>query len=188
MVAGTAYRMRFINITPVDSDLTYSIVDAAGAPATWRPIAKDGKDLPPQQAAAKPASGDTITVGETRDYLFTSQKEGERYLQAASFQRMWVRATLIVSPQALRPLLDQWNEIGSSLPWPKIFRRRSTTTNPRRTCAALPNGSFMRRRPTISLLTPRSASHYQAKKIHLARSSKTKRGSSSTPDFADLHH
>src|SRR5215472_4557203 len=122
MFAGTAYRMRFINITPVDSDLTYSIVDAAGAPATWRAIAKDGKDLPTPQAATKPASGDTITVGETRDYLFTPQKEGELYLQAASFQRMWVKTTLIVSPQALRPvasssatLLDQWNEIGRKL-------------------------------------------------------------------------
>jgi FtsP/CotA-like multicopper oxidase with cupredoxin domain len=122
MVAGTAYRMRFINITPVDSDLSYSIVDAAGAPVSWRPIAKDGKDLPPQQAGTKSASGDTITVGETRDYLFTPQKEGELYLQAASFQRMWVKTTLIVSPQALRPvaspsatLLDQWNEISRKL-------------------------------------------------------------------------
>src|SRR5262249_52457064 len=108
--------------TPVDSDLTYSIVDGAGAPLTWRAIAKDGKDLPQQQVRAKPTSGDTITVGETRDYLFTPQNEGELYLQAASFQRMWVKTTLIVSKQALRPvaspsaaLLDRWNEIGRKL-------------------------------------------------------------------------
>ena len=122
LVAGTTYRMRFINITAVDSDLTYSIVDAAGAPVSWRAIAKDGQDLPPEQAATKQASGDNITVGETRDYSFTPPKQGELYLQAASFQRMWVRTTLIVSPQALRPvsspsatLLDQWNEIGRKL-------------------------------------------------------------------------
>ena len=121
LVAGTTYRMRFINITPVDSDLTYSIADASGAPVSWRAIAKDGRDLPPEQAAIK-TSGDTITVGETRDYSFTPQKEGELYLQAASFQRMWVKATLIVAPQALRPvagpsatLMDQWNEIGRKL-------------------------------------------------------------------------
>ena len=121
LVSGTTYRMRFINITPVDSDLTYSIIDASGAPVSWRAIAKDGRDLPPEQAAIK-TSGDAITVGETRDYSFTPQKAGELYLQAASFQRMWVKATLVVGPQALRPvaspsttLLDQWNEIGRKL-------------------------------------------------------------------------
>ncbi|HEY1468231.1 MAG TPA: DinB family protein [Candidatus Acidoferrum sp.] len=121
-VAGTTYRMRFINITPVDSDLTYSIVDATGAPVSWRAIAKDGRDLPPEQETSKKASGDTMTVGETRDYSFTPQKASELYLQAASFQRMWVKTTLIISPQALRPveslsatLLDQWNEIGRKL-------------------------------------------------------------------------
>lgn len=122
LVAGTTYRMRFINITPVDSDLTYSIIDATGAPVSWRAIAKDGQDLPPEQAATKKTSGDSITVGETRDYSFTPQNAAELYLQAASFQRMWVKTTLMVGPQALRPvaspsaaLLDQWNEIGRKL-------------------------------------------------------------------------
>ena len=122
LVAGTTYHMRFINITPVDSDLTYSLVDATGASVPWQAIAKDGRDLPPEQRTTQKASGDSITVGETRDYSFTPQRAGELYLQAASFQRMWVKATLIVSPQALRPaaspsaaLLDQWNEIGRKL-------------------------------------------------------------------------
>ena len=122
MIAGTTYRMRFINITAVDSDLTYSIVDAAGAPVPWDAIAKDGRNLPPEQGTTQKASADTITVGETRDYLFTPQKAGELYLQAASFQRMWVKTTLIVGSQALQPvaspsatLLDQWNEIGRKL-------------------------------------------------------------------------
>jgi FtsP/CotA-like multicopper oxidase with cupredoxin domain len=122
LVAGTTYRMRFINITPVDSDLTYSIVDASGAPVSWRAIAKDGQDLPQEQATARKTSGDTITVGETRDYSFTPNQVGELYLQAAAFQRMWVKTTLIVGPQQLRPLaspwatlLDQWNEIGRKL-------------------------------------------------------------------------
>jgi FtsP/CotA-like multicopper oxidase with cupredoxin domain len=122
LVVGTTYRMRFINITPVDSDLTYSIVDASRTPVSWRAIAKDGQDLPQEQAGTKKTSGDTITVGETRDYSFTPQKAGELYLEAASFQRMWVKTTLIVSPQELRPLaspsatlLEQWNEIGRKL-------------------------------------------------------------------------
>ena len=99
LTAGTTYRLRFINITPVDSDLTYSIVDASGAPVSWRPIAKDGQDLPAEQSLVKEASGDSITVGETRDYQFTPDKAGEMYLRAASFQRMWVTTTLAVAPQ-----------------------------------------------------------------------------------------
>jgi FtsP/CotA-like multicopper oxidase with cupredoxin domain len=146
LVAGTTYRMRFINITPVDSDLTYSIADVNGTAVSWRAIAKDGRDLPPGRETTK-ISGDTITVGETRDYSFTPQKAGELYLQAASFQRMWVKATLIVAPQALRPvaspsttLLDQWNEIGrKSSPWPKTFRKTNTTISHQQTCAASQN-------------------------------------------------
>ena len=98
LTVGTRYRLRFINITPVDSDLTYSIVDASGAPVQWRPIAKDGWDLPPEQTLPKNSREEYITVGETRDYSFIPDKPGELYLRAAAFQRMWVTATLIASP------------------------------------------------------------------------------------------
>jgi hypothetical protein len=123
LTVGIKYRFRFINITPVDSDLAYSLVDSNGTPAQWRPIAKDGHDVPSGQDVVKDAKSDTISVGETRDYSFTPQKPGELYLQVAAFQRMWVRTTFIVSsaPQ-LRPadslsaaLLRQWNEIGRKL-------------------------------------------------------------------------
>jgi FtsP/CotA-like multicopper oxidase with cupredoxin domain len=123
LTVGTKYRLRFINITPVDSDLTYSFVDSNGTPVQWRAIAKDGHDLTPEQAVVKDAKGDSITVGETRDYSFTPQKPGELFLQAAAFPRMWVRTTFVVSaaPQlrsADSPsaaLLRQWNEIGRKL-------------------------------------------------------------------------
>jgi FtsP/CotA-like multicopper oxidase with cupredoxin domain len=85
LTVGTTYRFRFINITPVDSDLTYSIVDATGAPLEWRAISKDGADLPPGQALVKKTNG-------------VPEKPGELYLRAASFQRMWVTTTLIVVP------------------------------------------------------------------------------------------
>ena len=98
LTVGTTYRFRFINITPVDSDLTYSIVDATGAPVSWRAIAKDGADLPPEQATVKKTSGESITVGETRDYTFIPENPGELYLRASSFQRMWVTTTLMVAP------------------------------------------------------------------------------------------
>jgi FtsP/CotA-like multicopper oxidase with cupredoxin domain len=99
LTVGTRYRLRFINITPVDSVLSYSIVDSGGAPVQWRAIAKDGWDLPAEQTTPKNASEDYLSVGETRDYSFVPDKPGELYLRAVGYQRMWVTATLIVSPQ-----------------------------------------------------------------------------------------
>jgi len=96
---GTSYRFRFINITPVDSDLSYSIADSSGAPVQWRAIAKDGWDLPTEQRLPKNAREDYLSVGETRDYSFVPDMPGELYLRAAAFQRMWVTTTLMVSPQ-----------------------------------------------------------------------------------------
>ena len=98
MTAGTRYRLRFINITPVDSDLTYSIVDASGNPMQWRAIAKDGWDFAADQTSPKAAREDNLSVGETRDYFLTPDKPGEFYLRAVAFQRMWISVTLIVSP------------------------------------------------------------------------------------------
>lgn len=100
LTVGTRYRLRFINITPVDSNLSYSIVDGSGAPVQWRAVAKDGWDLPAEQTAPKNASEDDLSVGETRDYSFVPEKPGELYLRASAFQRMWVTATIIVSPAA----------------------------------------------------------------------------------------
>jgi hypothetical protein len=100
LTVGTRYRLRFINITPVDSDLSYSIVDGSGAPVQWRAIAKDGWDLPAEQTSPKNAREDYISVGETRDYAFVPDKPGELYLRAVAFQRMWVTTTFIVSPAA----------------------------------------------------------------------------------------
>lgn len=98
LTAGTRYRLRFINITPVDSDLTYSITDGNGNLLQWRAIAKDGWDLPSEQTSLKPARENQLSVGETRDYFFTPDKPGEFYLRAVFFQRMWISVTLIVSP------------------------------------------------------------------------------------------
>jgi FtsP/CotA-like multicopper oxidase with cupredoxin domain len=98
LTVGTRYRLRFINITPVDSDLTYSIVDASGNPMQWRAIAKDGWDYAADQTLPKPARENYLSVGETRDYFFTPDKPGELYLRAVAFPRMWISVTLIISP------------------------------------------------------------------------------------------
>jgi manganese oxidase len=98
LTVGTRYRLRFINITPVDSDLTYSITDATGNLVQWRAIAKDGWDLSSEQTSPKPAHEPYLSVGETRDYFFTPEKAGEFYLRAVAFQRMWISVSLIASP------------------------------------------------------------------------------------------
>ena len=99
LTVGTRYRFRFINITPVDSDLTYSIVDASGTPArSGAPSPIDGWDLSMDQTSRpNPPSENYLSVGETRDYFFTPDKPGELYLRTVAFQRMWISATLVVS-------------------------------------------------------------------------------------------
>lgn len=42
---GQKYRLRIINIVPENPPIDISL-KVAGSPATWRPIAKDGADLP----------------------------------------------------------------------------------------------------------------------------------------------
>ena len=62
--ASTRHRLRLINITANDV-LAVSLSDARG-PLTWRPLAKDGADLPADARTAAPAV-QTIAVGETWD-------------------------------------------------------------------------------------------------------------------------
>ncbi len=62
--AGTRHRLRLINITANDV-FGVSLSDARGA-LTWRPIAKDGADLPEAARLPGPAA-QTIAVGETWD-------------------------------------------------------------------------------------------------------------------------
>jgi hypothetical protein len=49
-------------------------------PATWRPIAKDGADLPARQREFCPAQL-TIGVGETYDFEISPQRAGELVLE-----------------------------------------------------------------------------------------------------------
>ena len=60
---------------PIDIDLK-----VAGMAATWRPIAKDGADLPLAQRKLCPAQL-TISVGETYDFEFRPERAGELTLE-----------------------------------------------------------------------------------------------------------
>jgi FtsP/CotA-like multicopper oxidase with cupredoxin domain len=76
---GTTYRMRLINIVPENPPINVSLT-AAGVPATWRAIAKDGADLPLAQREARPAEF-VISVGETYDFEFRPDRAGDLTLE-----------------------------------------------------------------------------------------------------------
>lgn len=74
---GTQYRLRFININ-ANNTVKISLT-RDGAPASWSALAKDGADLPPEQAVLSPAAF-LIAPGETYDFLFWPQSEGDMEL------------------------------------------------------------------------------------------------------------
>jgi FtsP/CotA-like multicopper oxidase with cupredoxin domain len=87
LLSGKAYRFRLINITPNDGaqvSLT-AFGGASNGPAMWRAIAKDGADLPPQQATLSEATV-RLFVGETRDYDFAPTSPGKYVLRFLSGQ------------------------------------------------------------------------------------------------------
>jgi hypothetical protein len=68
MKAGVPNRFRLINITTSFGGLNVSLV-AFNQPVQWRPVAKDGADLPIGQQSVRPAVRQGVEVGETYDFL-----------------------------------------------------------------------------------------------------------------------
>jgi FtsP/CotA-like multicopper oxidase with cupredoxin domain len=77
---GRTYRLRIINILPDNPPMEIRI-EADGAPVKWRPLAKDGADLPPGQRAVC-AAQQTLSIGETYDFEFTPETTGQLTLRA----------------------------------------------------------------------------------------------------------
>ena len=77
--AGTKYRFRLINISPNFNGVVTLLGD--NGPVQWRAVAKDGADLPPAQATARPAE-QPISVGETYDFEYTPAAPASRALGA----------------------------------------------------------------------------------------------------------
>lgn len=74
---GRTHRFRIINIGPVGEVRT--LLQRDSTPVAWVPVAKDGADLPPQQATSRPARH-IMEVGQTADFEFTPQARGEYVL------------------------------------------------------------------------------------------------------------
>jgi len=86
LIAGRTYRFRMININPewrvqftIGTDTTI---------ATWRPVAKDGDDLPESQRTMQPAF--LLTgPGETADFEFTPTEPGQLWLDIRTRRSGW---------------------------------------------------------------------------------------------------
>jgi FtsP/CotA-like multicopper oxidase with cupredoxin domain len=74
---GATYRLRFININ-ANNTVVVSL-KSKQAPATWKSIAKDGADLPVEQAVTGPASF-LIAPGETYDFQVHPEHDGDMQL------------------------------------------------------------------------------------------------------------
>jgi FtsP/CotA-like multicopper oxidase with cupredoxin domain len=76
---GITHRLRFINITTARPNLTFEMKEDT-AFATWRPVAKDGADLP--VAARTPRlARQTLSIGETMDFELLAARPGEYTLE-----------------------------------------------------------------------------------------------------------
>jgi len=76
---GQTYRLRIINIMPENPPIDITL-KATGTPVEWRPLEKDGADLPEGQRGVRPSKV-TITVGETYDFEFRPEIAGELALE-----------------------------------------------------------------------------------------------------------
>lgn len=73
--AGRTYRLRIINIVPENPPVNVSLT-LGESPIMWRPIAKDGADLPASQQELAQARL-TIAVGETYDFELRAGETGD---------------------------------------------------------------------------------------------------------------
>jgi manganese oxidase len=79
---GTRYRLRLVNIHTYRPSMIARLARDAG-PVTWRAVAKDGMELPPERATARPAV-QQIGNGETYDFEFTPTAPGDLRLTVSA--------------------------------------------------------------------------------------------------------
>lgn len=75
MRVGSTYRLRIANITTANPNLSVHLV-RDGAPVEWKPVAKDGFDLPSSHATPRSGS-QPVSNGEIYDFEVTPTVEGE---------------------------------------------------------------------------------------------------------------
>ena len=91
--AGNTYRLHIIQIHP-----QFVVLFRLGTDSTtarWTPVAKDGADLPPEQATSR-AAFVTMGPGETGEYLFTPEQPGLQRLSIQTRLAGWQAPVMII--------------------------------------------------------------------------------------------
>src|SRR3954454_16656293 len=89
---GRTYRFRLIHMNP-DWRVIFSLTSDL-ALARWRPVAKDGADLPPSQRVPRPAW--LLTgPGETADFEFTPRARGDLRLEVKTLLSGWIVPVMV---------------------------------------------------------------------------------------------
>lgn len=103
MTVGETHRLRLLSIHP-DWRIKFTMLNDTTI-ARWRAVAKDGADLPPQQATMRAASLD-MGPGETADFEFRPTAPGRWRLEMRTVDPGWyIPLDIIVSaaPKAAPP-------------------------------------------------------------------------------------
>jgi FtsP/CotA-like multicopper oxidase with cupredoxin domain len=79
---GTRYRLRLINVHTARPSMIFKVLRDSTL-LTWRALAKDGMDLPADQATLRP-SAQQMGNGETYDFEFTPTTPGDLHIDVTS--------------------------------------------------------------------------------------------------------
>ena len=81
---GTAYRLRFINITSARPGFRVAVRRDTSL-VSWRQLARDGAELPEARKVAHPATT-PLTIGQTMDFELTPREAGDFRLETMANQ------------------------------------------------------------------------------------------------------
>jgi hypothetical protein len=94
---NTVYRFRQINITALGPQLATSLL-FNGKPFKWKFISKDGADLPINNQHNQLAFNERLSIGETKDFEFKTDKAGNYSFEVRDWSsgKLCVTKTLLV--------------------------------------------------------------------------------------------
>jgi hypothetical protein len=79
---GASHRLRLINITTGRPGLRLELMQDTTR-VNWRPVAKDGADIPQAERTLRPAA-QRLSIGETTDVEFFATRPGDFQLRATT--------------------------------------------------------------------------------------------------------
>ena len=85
LVPGQRYRIRLLNVTAGTPNLQYWLA-GSGPTMQWRPLARDGYDLPSHQQVLRRAE-EFVAMGQIADFEFVAPPAGPLGPRAAEWRR-----------------------------------------------------------------------------------------------------